>query len=458
MKHSPKLRLAPRLLAHPLHRLLLPLTLAAAFSASAHPTDPAGGPFVATATSSATASVSSYPGELPPPEQAIAAIHQAPEVLGALATIDAEAARRSSLEAGPYEWAVRLGGVQRRVDATDSAAQRYREWSAALERPLRMPGKASLDAAIGAQGVAQAKVGHADAMHETARNLLAAWFNWLRESDTARQWQRQSESLQRQREATARRVALGDGARLELMQAEAAAAQAQAALEQARRRAAVAAAELRSRFPAITLPATPPAAAQPQPLAGDIGEWREHLLKENHELRLARAGTQQARLLANRSDAERTPDPTVGMHVGSDRGGEERVTGLTLSIPLPGGARAANAQREGALASVAAQREAATLAKVNAEISGALAAVETAYAGWQSSEDAAQRLEQAAALMARARTLGEAALGDVLLAQRQANEARLAANATRLEALEARYRLLLDTHQLWAYADEDDDD
>ena len=443
-------------------RTLLPLTLALTLcgATAARAAENGSAPFTALAsTAAASSAIASYPGELPPPEQAIAAIHQAPAVLGALATIDAEAARRRSLEAGPYEWSVRLAGQQRRVTpgAADSTAQRYREWSAGLERPLRMPGKASLDAAIGAQGVAQAKVGHADAMHETARNLLAAWFMWLRETDTARQWQRQTESLLRQREATARRVTLGDGARLELMQAEAAAAQAQAALEQARRRTAVAAAELRSRFPAITLPATAPETAQPQPLAGDLADWREHLLEHNHELRLARAGTLQARLLANRSDAERIPDPTVGVHVGADRGSEERITGLTLSIPLPGGARSANAQREGALASVAAQREAAVLAKVNAEIAGALAAVETAYAGWQSSEDAAQRLEQAAALMARARTLGEAALGEVLLAQRQANEARLAANATRLEALETRYRLLLDTHQLWAYADEDDD-
>lgn len=454
MPRRPPLRPALR------RRPLLLLTLALAFAAGAHAADAGNAPVAAAeARPSAAGSkgAAAYPGELPPAEQAIAAIRQAPEVQAALATIDAEAARRSALEAGPYEWSVRLAGQQRRIDASEPPTQRYREWSAALERPLRLPGKASLDAAIGAQGVAQARVGHADAMHETARRLLAAWFTWLRESDSARQWQRQSESLQRQREATARRVALGDGSRLELMQAEAAAAQAQAALEQARRRAAVAAAELRSRFPALSLPATPPEAAQPQPLDGDLAEWREHLLKENHELRYARAGTQQARLLANRSDAERIPDPSVGVHVGADRGGEERITGLTLSIPLPGGARAANAQREGALAAVAAQREAATLAKVNAEISGALTAVETAYAGWQSSEDAAQRLEQAAALMARARTLGEAALGDVLLAQRQANEARLTANATRLEALEARYRLLLDTHQLWAYADEDDD-
>ena len=44
----------------------------------------------------------------------------------------------------------------------------------------------------------------------------------------------------------------------------------------------------------------------------------------------------------------------------------------------------------------------------------------------------------------------------MLLVQRQANEARLGANAARLDALEARYRLDVDTHKLWPYADADD--
>lgn len=435
----------------------LVLAIGLAASGAALATDP--GAVASASATTESAAAAGYPAELPDAAQAIAAIRQSPQVQAALALIDAEGARRSALEAGPHEWAVRLSGQQRRVDALApaSSAERYREWSASLERPLRLPGKAALDAEIGAQGVRQAQVGYADAMHETARNLLATWFVWLREVESARQWQSQAELLERQRAATARRLALGDGSRLELMQAEAAAAQARAALEQAQRRSAVAAADLKNRFPALLLPASP-TAGQPQPLGGELAEWRAQLLEHNHELRLARAMTQQARLLARRSDAERLPDPTVGVHVGSDRGGEERLSGLTLGIPIPGAARSANARRDGALAAFAAEREATTLAKVNAEIAAALATAERAFAGWQSSEDAARQLEQAAALIARARSLGEAGLGEVLLAQRQANEARLAANASRLDALEARDRLLLDTHRLWPYADADSED
>jgi len=401
-----------------------------------------------------------YPPELPPLAQALAAIRQAPMAQAAAALIGAEAANRDALEAGPHEWGMRLEGQQSNVDgAPANAPQRYNEWRAALERPLRLPGKAAIDAQIGAQGVAQASAGFADALHETARSLLKSWFVWLREKESARQWSLQCESLARQQQATARRVQLGDAPRLELMQSEAASAQAQAAFEQARLRSAVAAAELGARFPALELPAEV-ALSTPQALAGNLVQWREdlreHLLEDNHELLLARAESQRARLLANRADAERTPDPTIGFHVGSERGGEERLSGLSLSIPLPGAARTANARRATALAGAAAQREAATLARINVEIASGLASAEASYAAWQRAEEAAQRLEQSAALTARARALGEAGLGDVLLAQRQANEARLGANAARLDALEARYRLDVDTHKLWPYADADD--
>jgi len=51
--------------------------------------------------------------------------------------------------------------------------------------------------------------------------------------------------------------------------------------------------------------------------------------------------------------------------------------------------------------------------------------------------------------MTRAYQLGEAGIAELLTAQRQANEARLAANQSRLDALESRYRVYLDSHGLW---------
>ncbi|MDD5331054.1 MAG: transporter, partial [Sulfuricella sp.] len=80
------------------------------------------------------------------------------------------------------------------------------------------------------------------------------------------------------------------------------------------------------------------------------------------------------------------------------------------------------------------------------------------YSGWQSAQDAAGKMNANAELMARAYALGEMGLTDVLAARRQALEANLNATLARLEAAEARYRLLLDAHQLWPLeADEENE-
>lgn len=405
---------------------------------------------------SAGAAEFAYPPDLPPQALVVAAIRSAPQAQAAEAMVSASSEERQRLEAGPHEWTARVTSQQRNVVRPDN--QRYREWQGGIERGFRLPGKAALDGEIGAQGEALAKVAHGDALHETSRNLLQLWFNWLRQGDAARQWQRQTESLAKQQQATARRVQLGDAPKLELMQAEAASAQALAALEQARLRQAVAREELSARFPSLPLPeagAEMPASATPQPL--EEAAWRQRLLQHNHELGLARAESERARLLASRADAERLPDPTLGVHMGSDLGGEERFAGVTLSIPLPGSARTATARRDAALATATASREAAAKAKVGAEVATLLTSAGAAYESWRRAEDAAQRIEQAAALMARAYRLGEAGIGDLLTAQRQANETRLAATQARLDAQEARYRVYLDAHLLWP-ADNDEEE
>jgi outer membrane protein, heavy metal efflux system len=59
-----------------------------------------------------------------------------------------------------------------------------------------------------------------------------------------------------------------------------------------------------------------------------------------------------------------------------------------------------------------------------------------------------------ARLVQRAHALGESDLQAVLLARRQAVEAALAALQARVDALRARYRLLVDAHLIWDLADE----
>lgn len=394
---------------------------------------------------------------LPPAEVVARVLRASPAVQAAAGQVRVEEANRSRLEAGGYEWNLRLGAHQRKVNAGNMPEERYNEWNAALERPLRLPGKASVDAELGALGVAVAETGHGDALHEASRSLLKAWFAWLKESASARQWSEQFGLLERQARAVQRRQQLGDAARLEAVQAEAALAQAEAQLAQAKVRKSIALDDLRRRFPGLPLD-EPASIAEPRGITGSEGEWLEAILEHSHELGIARGEARRATVAAGRAGQEQLPDPTLGIQISSERGGEEHVLGAYVSIPLPGESRRATATATLAGADVASRREAAAVQKVSAEAATLFQSANSARLTWRASHDAAERLQRAAEMTARAYQLGEGSLNDLLAARRLANEAQLAAAVSRLEALETRYRLLLDAHRLWVLDDERHED
>jgi outer membrane protein TolC len=385
---------------------------------------------------------------LPPEDVVIRVLRSNPTVQAAASQQRVEEANRQRLEAGPYEWNLRLGGQQRKAYPTGGPDERFNEWHAALERPLRLPGKAAVDAELGAAGVSLAEMAHGDALHETSRQLLASWFVWLRENAAVAQWGEQVSLLQQQTSAVQRRQQLGDAAQLESIQSAAALAQAEAQFAQAKVRQQGAGESLRRRFPGLPL-TVPAPLAEPQPIGGKASEWIDAILAESHELGLARGQTQQARIAAGRTSQDRLPDPTFGVQVSRERGGEENVLGAYVSIPLPGGARRASANAALAQVDAIGQREAAMLQKISAEAAGLYAAADAALATWQASRHASESLARSAAMTARAYQLGEGSLNDLLAARRLANEAALAATLAQLDALALRYRLLLDAHRLW---------
>lgn len=384
--------------------------------------------------------------DLPPQAQVIEALSGSPMVRAAGAQIEVEEARSRRLEAGPHEWMLRFSDQQRSLRPAPRA--RYNEWDVGVERALRLPGKAELDRQLGAAGIASAKISRGDALHEASRALLAGWFDWLREEASADQWRRQRDILARQASVVKRRVELGDAPRLEALQADAALAQAEAQLAQAIGRSQVAAESLRRLYPAITLPAGVPETA-PDPVDADAARWIEAILEHNHELGVARAESARARIGASRADAERRPDPSVGVNMGRERDGEERILGVSLSIPLTGAGRRADADAAVAAVQVSAHREAGVRRRVEAEAAALHRRARAAYSGWQGQQAAADALTRSAELSERAWQLGEGSLAETLNARRLAHEARLAARLARLDAGESRYRLLLDAHQLW---------
>lgn len=388
-----------------------------------------------------------YPALLPPQENVRAWIENLAEVRAARAGIELEQANAARLRSGPYEWTV-SGTLQRRNER--DTGQNYRENTLALERPVRWFGKADKDAALGQQRVKLASHALAEAWHEAGRNFLQDWFDALREARAAARLQEQSALYEQQVALVQKRLKAGDAPRLELLLVETERDRAVAEQRQAERRAERLQAILRQRYPGAMLPdlTTLPL---PQPLAGTAEEWARHMLTVNHEIASAQAEAELGRLNAERATLERTPDPTLGMHVAQERGGQEKIIGVTISIPLSGSTRRAQQSAAASEAQIAQEKAGQVQSRVRREAQGAAMSALAAYENWERLARLAEQARETTALVSKAYALGEVPLGDLILARRQAMEAGASADAAQLEALQAQARLLLDTHAFWDF-------
>lgn len=388
--------------------------------------------------------------DLPPPAQVERALGEHLLVLNATSGLKLEQANQHKWNSGPYEFNLRAGSSQRNIAST---GQKLKEWDVALERPLRLFNKVGIDQDIGTASVQRAEFTLGDAHHEAGRLLLKFWFNWQREQATAALWQQQVTILHQQALMTEKRVKAGDAPKLELNQADAAAAQASVSWHQAQLRALLAGNDLTRPFPAIVLPENLQPAI-PQSIEHDFAFWKERIFDDNHELGMVQAQSQVQNLLAQRSRADQIPDPTVGLRYANEMGGNEKVSGIFLTVPLSIGHRSATAEGVEQQAAMAADQAAYVKRRLEGDVYAAHLQAVKSFETWQQAHEAAQAIRSNADLVARAYTLGESSLSDSLSARRIALESSLAENLAQLDANEARYRLMLDAHQLWAQDEE----
>jgi outer membrane protein TolC len=391
------------------------------------------------------------PGDLPPKAAVEQVLTAHPMVRAAQADVRGALAEHERRKAGEHEYGVRLSTQRRSV----SGGPDYTEWGAGIERGLRLPGKAALDDRIGAQGVMEAEEKVGDARHEAARQLLGLWYATRQAGLEAGLWRQQTDLLKDQKRIVETRVKRGDAARLDIFQADAALSQALSQVAAAQAREKTALAELKARFP--ELPAPDASVAVPVIPEGNETTWLERTLAHNHELLAVQRALEKARLLTRRAEADRTPDPTLGLHLANEQGGGDKIFGVSLSIPLPGESRRAQARIQLAQAEAMAEMEAATRRRLAAESAANWQRVASGLESWQRLEEAAQAVTRHADLARRASELGELGLSETLMARRSALEAQLAAGQARLAANEATARLLLDAHLLWPLSEDHDD-
>ncbi|MDD4910962.1 MAG: TolC family protein [Sideroxydans sp.] len=397
-------------------------------------------------TAPVSQAASNYP-DLPPHEQVDAALDQHVSVLNAHSQLQVDQIAQRRRNSGDYEFTLR-GGMYEDYFFNSSGREGYRDWEVALERSFRLPNKMMIDREIGTDIVERGENALGDARHEASRSLLQTWFNWQRERAQVEQWGQQVNLLQQQAAMTEKRIKAGDAPRMELNQVNAATALASIASQQARLRADLAANELTRQFGAIKLP-TEFTTTEPTEITQGLSAWRQIILKNNHELGMVEAETRIQTKLSDRANAERLPDPTLGIRYASQLNHNQRISGVYFSIPLPSGSRSAIAEQSAQAAQIATDREQSIKRRLEGDIYTAYTRAENTYKIWQQARDAAVALRQNAELVSRAYSLGESSLSETLVARRQALESSLAESIAQLDANEAHYRLLLDAHQLW---------
>jgi outer membrane protein, heavy metal efflux system len=362
-----------------------------------------------------------------------------------------EVARQDGLllDASPYEWSAKLTGQRRGVDA----GARYREWNAGLERTLRLPGKAGADRRIGQALLEEGEARYGEALHETARELLGLWLDWVHAEQGERLAAAHLASARDNLAIVDKRVKAGDAAKLDASVARAELAERQRAGIEAGTATAVAWARLNARFPGLgrqfsSLPA-------PQPLGETTQFWRERILSQSDELKIAEALWQKAQAHGERLRAERIPDPTVGVYTASEVGGRERISGVMLSIPLPSGQRGTRATKAAHATEMSRHELALAKRALESAVAVSIATARGAYDGWQSAESGAAAMRDNARLTQRAYALGETDLQSLLAAGRLATTAEQNALAAQLAAARGYYGVLVDAHLVW---DMDHDD
>lgn len=382
---------------------------------------------------------------LPPRESVEAALAAHPmrqAAAGELAAARSEARRQA---AGEYEWTLEGSYSSRDI----SKEGRFDEFEVAASRPLRRPGKAALDRALGEAGFDSAEQRAAMARRSLALDLATLWMDWLAAEDLARLQADRVANLARAQEAARGQQRAGSGATIDVELAASALAAARADLEQARGDADMAAASLDARFPELARPPRAPEPRAPQPLEDVIVGPRD-MASRDPELAYLDAEVRRLAVQARRARANLRPDPEVGVRAFSERGGDELGAGLFVAIPIGGAARSAASDRDTALAAAIGHQAAALRRTKEAEARQAIIAAEAAFQAWKTVNGARRDSQTVIERMRRGFELGAYDLPALLVGEARHWEVIRAEAEARMRAHRARLRLRVMSGDLWA--------
>ncbi|MEZ5514990.1 MAG: TolC family protein [Steroidobacteraceae bacterium] len=371
---------------------------------------------------------------LPPADRLSSAIAAAPETRAAQARLQQAQSEARLLHLGPYEWTLSGAGARRNIDGEG----RYHEWETALERPVRLPGKAALDRELGRLAIVRANAELQLAQRSARLEILAAWFTCVQAAERAALLDQDLAFLQRAFDTIATRRRGGDLAEYDEALAGAELAALRATATAARMTAIDASRLLATRLEVSNCEV--PNWDAPVRVSG--GHYVDaHLGEQNvtadPTVQASAGVVETASITAERVRRERWPDPTLGVTYGRERGGEEQLGGLSISIPLGFRRRTAEVAKAEAAAAVALADHDMVRADVRRQWLQVEAERRRTLEVWLALAAAESQQRRAAELSRRAFELGELSLSESLLVTRMALQARLAEREAALAAWHA---------------------
>ena len=383
------------------------------------------------------------PAGLPSTEFAGAWLQQDPGVQEAAGGIEAAEHAAGMLKVSPNEWNLGIGSQRRRFTTGPDSD----EWTARLERTMRLPNKRSLDRRLATAEGELAEAVYGEAMHEAARDLVELYTQWTGAVRATELMTEQVKFSDENLRVVRLRQRAGDASALEVNAIEADTAQVRGALSEALSGQRKALAKLQIRFPgadaqALTL-------ADPEAIAEAEQVWKARILTTSDPLRIAQVRLQQAELTASRARANWLPDPTIAIHSASESYSNENIIGVSVTVPIPGRFRSHQLGRALGLVEMARAARDRQQRLIEFEVAEAYADATGNFDRWRLAEESAAKTGESARLTQRAYSLGEVDLQTLLLARRQAVEAVDSALDARVIALTSYYRLLVDAHLVW---------
>lgn len=396
-------------------------------------------------TTAAAQSVAT-PRDLPSTELAVAWIDMDPAVIEARRALAAAGHGAAVLAAGPHEWTANASTQRRNVGGVGNTT----EWLVGVERGIRIGGKAELDRQLGEADVGIGRDRVSEARHEVARALSDLWLDLQAANGAQGLLKEQLSFAEANLAAVDKRKRAGDASSLDLSIAQSDLAEVRRQASQAESALAKARAKLKLRFPEA--PLAPGTLSEPTEPPWPEARWRERILAKSYPVKIAEGQLRRAELAASRTRADKVPDPTVGVFTSNEAFRNERVIGISVSIPFGGTARERRLQQSLQEVEVARAALERTRQGIEIQVAETFADAMGSVERWRIAERGSEAARESARLTQRAYTLGEVDLQSLLLVRRKSLDALRAAGEARAEALRWNYRLLVDAQLIWELA------